>query len=58
MRDYYRGKKKDEIERRGGRCENCGVGRIEVLRIVGRKKKKILCENCIRIKKVEPIKTN
>lgn len=54
MRSYYWSKKSGEIEKRGGKCEQCGEARIGVLRIV---KKKVLCENCIRIKKVEKVES-
>jgi len=57
MRTYYWSKKKDEIVKRGGKCENCGESRIAVLRIQGKKKKRVLCENCIRIKKVENVES-
>lgn len=50
MREYYWRNKSGEIIKRGGKCSVCGEVRMGALRIKG---KKVLCENCIRIKKVE-----
>lgn len=56
MRGYNLKKKQELIAKLGGKCEECGEKRIEVLSVSGGRKKKVLCHNCresLKIKKVE-----